>query len=165
VVAALDHSRRSAVYGCIGVATALSIWAVAPQLADYRAATSPAILALEEAATPTDTGASILVVDHTLISFVGLVKATRGSFPGVAYDNQIEAGQIPPPPPKYATAVFAEGHDALIEHADERRVFRCAVDILRRLERDRYLNVVVAKNPVLKGWVDDGMPYIVIDGD
>ena len=165
VVAALDLTRKPAVYGSIGVAMALSIWVVAPQLADYRAATSPAILALEEAATPTDSGASILVVDHSLISFVGLVKTTRERFPGVAYDNQIEAGQIPPPPPKYATAVFAEGHDVLVEHADERRVFRCSVDILRRLERDRYLDVVVARNPVLKGWVDDGRPYIVIDGD
>jgi hypothetical protein len=165
VVAVFDLSRRPMTFGCIGVAMALSIWVVAPQLADYRTATSPAILALEEAATPTDSGASILVVDHTLISFVALKKATRERFPGVAYDNQIETGQIPPPPPKYATAVFAGGHDALIEHADERRVFRCSVDILRRLERDRYLDVVVAKNPVLKGWVDDGRPYIVIDGD
>jgi len=165
VVAALDLTRRPAVYGCIGVAAVFSLWVVSPQLANYRAATSPAILALEEAGNPTDTGASILVVDHSLISFVSLVKATWVSFPGVAYDNQIEAGQIPPPPPKYTTAVFGEGHDALIEHADERRVFRCSVDILRRLERDRYLDVVVAKNPVLEGWVDDGKPYIVIDGD
>jgi hypothetical protein len=104
-------------------------------------------------------------VDHTLISFVKLAEARRGTFPPIIYDNQIEAGEIPPPPPKYSLAVYAEGNDRRLTMAHGQQTFSCAVPALRTLELGRFLDVTVSTNPVFEGWVDDGKPYIVVDGD
>jgi len=165
VVAALAVVRRSLAYGGVIAAVALSAAVVVPQLSSYRVATSPAIAALDEAVTSAGSEGSVLVADHTLISFVGLLKASREAFPAVIYDNQIEAGRIPPPPPSYSIAVFASGHGGLVEMESGRRIHTCSVPIVRTLERDRFLDIVVSTKPVLRGWVDDGKPYIIIDGD
>lgn len=165
VVAALARGGRSIVYAGVAAATIVSTAVVFPNLPEYRSATSPAIAALQTATMAEGSGPPILVVDHTLISFVGLLKATQRVSPSVIYDNQIESGRIPAPPPNYSVAVFASKNSRLIEMESRRQTYACSVPILYTLERRRYLNVVTSSKPVLKGWVDDGKPYILIDGD
>jgi hypothetical protein len=165
VVAVLATFGRGVAYAGTAVVVAASVAITGPQLAAYRTARAPTLHAIEWAVDESPPGASVLVADHTLIAFVSLLNACRPDFPAVIYDNQIESGGVPPPPPRYSTAVFTPSHGGLIEAERSRRLFSCSVPVLRRLERDRFLDIVVSSQPVLTGWVDDGRPYILIDGD
>ena len=165
VVAAATAVSTPFAIGLVVGSVLLSITSVLPQLSAYRTEICPPMLAIESAVQPTDNGSRVLVVDHTLISFVKLAEARRGAFPPVIYDNQIEAGKIPPPPPNYSLAVYAEGHDHHLTMARGRQTFSCTVPVLRTIELGRFLDVTVSTNPVFEGWVDDGKPYIVVDGD
>jgi hypothetical protein len=164
VVAAAAAASSSLAIGVSVGSILLSATVVAPQLAAYRTEICPALLALNFAANTAGEGPQLLVVDHTLISFVNLTEATRQTYPPIIYDNQIEAGEIPPPPPKYSVAVHARGHAGLLIMEGRRRAFSCQVPIVRTIELGRFLDVTVSTNPVFEGWVDDGKPYIVING-
>jgi MFS family permease len=135
---------------------------ITPELSTYRIQTSPPLAAMRHAVQLARAQNHILVVDRTLVSFHDYVKAGGSDFPPVVFDFQILDGSAPPPPPDYSIAVYDKDNHQFITSGPETRQFSCSSPMVRRMGQGRFLDLVVATQPVFKGWKKQSKPYIIV---
>jgi uncharacterized membrane protein HdeD (DUF308 family) len=144
VAVALASMHRWTARLVVGLAVVGSCAAGWPQLATYRTTPSPPVRAVRAALDDASGRGAVIVVDRTLLSFVGLERLTSGGRISVFNDFQLETGTVVPRPEDRIVAVFDRGRGGFVVSHGGETTYSCDLEWPRRMGQDRFLDVTVA---------------------